>query len=202
MRTTIPISRHARPARRESRDPVMKVVIQCAARQQPDAKTFTAAGDRRVMFVARPELAPQGGRVIYARPDDDCGDGYSWRKRLLTYNKGAAESPLGLLPAYRLYSHGVYRALVDALGLKNVFILSAGWGLIPARFLTPYYDITFSPSADPWKRRRREDRYQDYCLISDSEEEIVFLGGKDYLPLFCRLTAPLRARKTVVHQFH
>ena len=30
------------------------------------------------------------------------------------------------------------------MGIDNVYILSAGWGLISAAFLTPYYDITFS----------------------------------------------------------
>jgi len=63
--------------------------------------------------------------------------------------------------------------------------------------LTPHYDITFSASADPWKRRRKEDRYEDFCLMGDDADEIVFLGGKDYVSLFCRLTAALRGRKTV-----
>jgi len=95
---------------------------------------------------------------------------------------------LGLLPPYRLYAHDAYGALADKFDVKNVFILSAGWGLIPATFLTPYYDITFSASADSWKRRRREDPYDDFSLIPDDGEDIVFLGGKDYIPLFCRPT--------------
>jgi hypothetical protein len=81
--------------------------------------------------------------------------------------------------------------------VEQVFILSAGWGIIPAMFLTPYYDITFSASAEPWKRRRTGDRYEDFCLIRDDGGDIVFLGGKDYLPLFCKLTAALRGRKAV-----
>jgi hypothetical protein len=80
---------------------------------------------------------------------------------------------------------------------SQVFILSAGWGPIPAAFLTPYYDITFSASADAWKRRRKDDRYEDFCRMGDDGDESIFLGGKDYLPLFCRLTAVLRGRKTV-----
>src|SRR5439155_7251570 len=107
----------------------------------------------------------------------------------------AATNPLGLLPAYRLYSHDSYSALVDRFGMKHVFILSAGWGLIPAPFLTPNYDITFSASAGAWKRRRKDDRYADFCLMGDDGDEIIFLGGKDYFPLFCRLTGALRGRK-------
>ena len=87
--------------------------------------------------------------------------------------------------------------MVDRFGLKQVFILSAGWGLIPSTFLTPYYDITFSASVEPWKRRGKEARYEDFCMMRDDGEEIVFLGGKDYLPLFCRLTAALKGCKTV-----
>jgi hypothetical protein len=40
---------------------------------------------------------------------------------------------------------------VDRFGLENVYVLSASWGLIRADFLTPYYDITFSSSADAYK---------------------------------------------------
>ena len=68
---------------------------------------------------------------------------------------------------------------------------------IPAPFLTPNYDITFSASAGAWKRRRKDDRYADFCLMGDDGDEIIFLGGKDYFPLFCRLTGALRGRKTV-----
>jgi hypothetical protein len=88
-----------------------------------------------------------------------------------------------------------YRALADRFGLGRLFILSAGWGLIPANFLTPGYDITFTTSADNW--RHKGDRYEDFCMLPDNDAPIVFVGGKDYLPLFCKVTAPLRARKVV-----
>jgi hypothetical protein len=69
--------------------------------------------------------------------------------------------------------------------------------LIPAPFLTPNYDITFTVSAEPWKRRRKEDRYEDFCVMPDDADKIVFLGGKDYLPMFCRLVAPFKTNKTI-----
>jgi hypothetical protein len=175
----------------------MRIVIQCAARKHGVTKTFLAAGGRRVSFVARPDLAPQEPGAIHARPDDDAGDGMTWRKRLAEYNADAKANPRGFLPAYRLYANEVYSLLVEKFGVRRVFILSAGWGLIPATFLTPYYDITFSASAEGWKRRGRTDPYDDFCLMRDDGENIAFLGGKDYLPLFCRLTAALRGRKTV-----
>jgi hypothetical protein len=175
----------------------MNIVIQCAARKHPDAKTFLVADGSRVVFVARPDLAPRQAGAIHVRPDDVAWDGQSWRTKLLAYNADPQANPRGFLPAYRLYAHDIYRGLTEKFGAKNVFILSAGWGLISATFLTPYYDITFSASADPWKRRHRDDAYEDFCLMREDGEEIVFLGGKDYLPLFCRLTESVRARKMV-----
>jgi hypothetical protein len=84
--------------------------------------------------------------------------------------------------------------------VKQVYILSAGWGLIRADFLTPYYDITFSPGAETYKRRRKADRYEDFCMLpNDADDQILFLGGKDYLPLFCSLTSAVRTKKTVFY---
>ena len=50
----------------------------------------------------------------------------------------------GLLPAWQLYENPVYELLKNHCGLKRLYILSAGWGLITAGFLTPCYDITFT----------------------------------------------------------
>ncbi len=174
----------------------MRIVIQCADRKDASAGSLHAADAGPVLFVAQPTLAPANPIRHYARPDDISDDGRTWRERLVAYN-AAADNPLKLLPAYRLYAHDSYRALVDRFGLGRLFILSAGWGLIPASFLTPGYDITFATSADDWKRRRKADRYQDFCMLPDDDDPIVFVGGKDYLPLFRKLTTSLRAGKVV-----
>jgi hypothetical protein len=117
---------------------------------------------------------------------------------LLKYNDDPGGNPLRLYPAYQLYENQAYGRLVDRFGSENVYILSAGWGLIRAGFLTPSYDITFSPSADAYKRRRKTDRYDDFRMLpDDTENDIVFFGGKDYLPLFCSLTDTNRSRKIV-----
>ena len=61
--------------------------------------------------------------------------------------------------------------------------------MIAADFLTPDYDITFSGSADAYVRRGKKDRYKDFCMLpADTVDDIVFFGGKDYLPLFAKLT--------------
>ncbi|MCH6546194.1 MAG: hypothetical protein IH796_09385 [Deltaproteobacteria bacterium] len=126
-------------------------------------------------------------------------DGHTWRERLLSYNAAPGANPLGLLPAYRLYANDVYRSLEGRLGAANLFILSAGWGLIPATFLTPDYNITFSGSASSAFRRRRADVFHDWSMIDGgSSELLVFLGGKDYLPHFARLTDHYRGPRIVV----
>jgi hypothetical protein len=122
--------------------------------------------------------------------------GISWREQLRKYNEKQSINPLGLLPAYQLYENTTYDSLVNRFGIENVYILSAGWGLIPSDFLTPYYDITFSPSADSYKRRRRGERYDDFRMLPDNTKgQIIFIGGKDYLPLFCGLTGQVKGER-------
>ena len=95
-----------------------------------------------------------------------------------------------------LYENRTYGRLVDRYGLENTYILSAGWGLIAAGFLTPAFDITFGGQADKYKRRRKTDRYDDLCMLpGDTLGPIVFFGGKDYVPLFCSLTESAKVQR-------
>jgi hypothetical protein len=178
----------------------MIAVIQCAARKRSGAGHLVSATGKRVVFVAEPGTARADPGDLFARPDDPSDWGVSWRQVLLKYNREPEDNPLGLCPAWQLYENGAYGRLVERLGLQNVYILSAGWGLISADFLTPYYDITFSQSADGYKRRRKADRYQDFRMLPDDvRDEIVFFGGKDYLPLFCSLTSSINTKKTAFY---
>ena len=64
--------------------------------------------------------------------------------------------------------------------------------------MTPSYDITFSPSADGYKRRRKKDQYDYFRMLpGDTKIDVVFFGGKDYLPLFCSLTEAISCKKIV-----
>ena len=183
----------------------LTVVISCAAGKALSAGQMRTENGRKVMFVADPQKAPWDESIIYKRPDDPADSGRSWRDLLVRYNgehkDAASGNPLGLLPAWRLYVNPVYGELVSAFGIRNVFILSAGWGLIPVDFLTPNYDITFSPQADAYKRRRKRDRYEDFSMLSkdDTCETVAFLGGKDYVPLFCLLTENLGSERIVFY---
>ena len=189
------------PTRTSDRHLNLVVVIQCAASKDPRAGHLVDENGSRVLFVAQPAEAPYDRSVVYRRPDDSIRDGRTWRDELLEYNNRRGEdNPMGLLPAWQLYDRPVYRELVHALGAENVFILSAGWGLLPADFLTPNYDITFSSTAERYKRRRVRDRYRDFCMLSgDRIEPVVFLGGKDYVPLFQSATESIRGTRIIFY---
>ncbi|MFA7242458.1 MAG: hypothetical protein WC091_20305 [Sulfuricellaceae bacterium] len=178
----------------------MKIVIQCAGSKNPTPDAgFRSPDNRLVKFVAHPKEAPVGGEFAYARPDDLSDDRQTWRERLLDYNDGASTNPKGLLRAYELYKNPIYKNLVTKFGSEQVFILSAGWGLISSDFLIPDYDITFSGTAERerYKRRKETDSYNDFFQLPDDGEPTIFLGGQNYLPLFCHLTAGMKGMKKV-----
>ena len=171
----------------------MKVVIQCAATKHHHAGHLRCRDGRKVMFVADPDGAPESASCVYARPDDISDTGISWRDQLLRYNREPGDNPLGLLPAWELYGNPAYGELSRKYGTGNLYILSAGWGLISASFLTPQYDITFSGSADRYKRRRAGDSYKDFAMLpADTDEPVVFFLGKSYIDLACALTENIR----------
>lgn len=177
----------------------MIIVIQCAARKRDDAGRLRTKDGRAVLFVGRPEAAPPEGDTVYARPDDGSDDGTSWRDRLLRYN-AMGSNPLGLCRAAELYLNPVYLEIVRRVGLERTYLLSAGWGLLAGGFLTPDYDITFSAQADAYKRRDRKDHYRDlHMLPDDVAEPIVFVGGRNYLPMFCETTRNVKAPRLVFY---
>ena len=163
------------------------------------------ADGQPVAFVAQPEFAPERDGVVYARPDDFADTGRTWREELVIYNQqhNPEANPLGLLPAWLLYKNKTYRLLADTFGPRNLYIFSAGWGLVRSDFMIPSYDITLSPNAtgpDKYKRRRKDDRYDDFAMLpSDPANPLVFLGSKAYVPLFCQLTDSCSAHRIIFH---
>ncbi len=171
----------------------MIVVIQCAASKKPDAGYLQRRDGRKVLFVADPNEAPTNAPYDYARPDDVSDTSASWRNELLCYNASPGNNPFGLLPAWQLYENRTYELLAERYGTDRLYILSAGWGLIAADFLTPTYDITFSAQADRYKRRRQKDRYNDLRMLpANTVEPVVFFLSMDYVPLACDLTAEVK----------
>ncbi len=175
----------------------MIAVIRCAAGKKSNAGHLRRRDGRKVLFVAKPPSHDPGdGDLLYARPDDIADTGISWREELVRYNCAPEKNPLGLLPAWQLYKDLTYALLHDKYGSERLYILSAGWGLIRADFLTPNYDITFSTGADKYKRRNKKDRYNDFCMLpTDIAEPVVFFGGKSYVSLFCQLTKHVKGKR-------
>jgi hypothetical protein len=97
----------------------MIVVIQCAARKQAAAGHLRADDGKRVVFVADPTLVQPEEGLAYARPDDLCDSGKSWREVLLEYNSKKDDNPFRLCPAYQLYQHRIYDRLVDRFGIEK-----------------------------------------------------------------------------------
>ena len=180
-------------------------VIQCAATKRGSAGCLRTEDGRKVVFVADPKNAPESSDRIYKRPDDLMDGNRSYRDAVVTYDRrwrrNPQDNPCGLLAAWRLYKHPVYEGLVRRFGIPRVFILSAGWGLIPADFLTPFYDITFRYVTEAEKyKRRRGDGFRDLMMLPTDSRNIVFLGGKDYRQLFCRLTEGTSAARIVFYR--
>jgi hypothetical protein len=176
------------------------VVIQCAGSKRADAGFLKTKDGTSVSFVAHPEFAPPADGCIYARPDDASDAGGTWRDQLLAYNESPGSNPLGLLPAFELYENAIYRALANRFGVEKTYILSAGWGLIRAAFLTPAYDITFSTQAEDYVRRRKRDAFHDFAMIPvRTTEPVVCFASKEYAPLFAALTRSVKSEKTVFY---
>lgn len=180
----------------------IKIVIQCAGSKH-DCSYFRADDGTRIEFVVHPYKAPQIRGIRYAHPDQPSDNGLTWRQRVLDYNADRGGDASSLEPAYRLYRARQYHQLVDEFGPTDVFILSAGWGLIRSDFLLPHYNITFqrpNSISESYIWRRLNDRFQDFHQLSaNSDDLIIFVGGRNYRGYFEIFTADSRARKTVYY---
>ena len=179
------------------------IVIQCAAGKQSRAGCLHLCNEQEVLFVANPANAPQDGPYAHAHPDDLADTGETWRKMLLRYNnlhKGVAgDNPFGA--AARLAALTRTRSMPDwqkSTGRSASISCRLAGGLIRAEFLTPDYDVTFSNNAEPYKRRRKRDAYNDWRMLpDDTADPVVFFGGKSYIKLFCALTERVKGPRYV-----
>jgi hypothetical protein len=135
------------------------------------------------------------------RPDDNIAlQNKTWRTYLIEQ-----QLDVNLKRAYQLYSRNEYNCLYNKF--KNDFyILSAGWGLVNSEFRLPKYDITFSNGENvPIKTRRNRNIaaapvYKDFNQLEvNDKEDIFFIGGKEYLKLFYKLTQGLENRKIIFY---
>ena len=184
------------------------VVFPCCAKKKPQ---YWLHKGQKVEFVANPDKCAKLSGFLYCHPDDrNPHTGKTWRAELDDYNKQYqhnGKNPRYLCEAYKLYEPKQHKKIYQQLYSnfkERLFILSAGWGLVRADFLLPYYDITFSSSAPVCKRRKESDEYHDFNQLADEKLEendsIYFFGLKDYLSLYCCLTRDLLCKKVIYHR--
>jgi hypothetical protein len=180
----------------------LKVVIQCAGSKH-ERGYFRADDGTRIEFVAHPDKAPRSQGIRFAHPDQPSDNGLTWRQRVADYNADRGRNPSSLEPAFRLYRARQYEQLVGEFGPGQVFVLSAGWGLIRSDYLIPHYNITFQRPNNPAESyiwRRPHDRFQDFNQLTiTSDDHIIFLGGKNYRDYFEAFTADAIATKTIYY---
>jgi hypothetical protein len=160
-----------------------KVVMICSSRK----KDSTLDEFPKVKFTVK------GNYKNEFHPDDFIPNSYkSWRKYLEEH-----QDDINLLMTYKLYSRKEYRCLYERFK-NSLYILSAGWGLVGAEFKLPYYDITFSSKSGSSNKRDKITDFKDFNQLDISDnEDVVFIGTPNYVPLFIHLTKNLSNRKII-----
>ncbi len=194
----------------------MKIVIQCCLQKNPDAGTFSTEDGKVVRFVAQSDDCQITDQEYFCKPDDVMPDNnITWRDYLVQYNDeycSTRVNPCNLSAAIDLYKPKIYKELGNVFGEENVFILSAGWGLINGRFLLPNYDITFSKRAKKYEEQKFRNRrnsennnssWKDFNHLSENqilEDEIIyFFGGLDYITQYRKLTSSIPNQKVIFY---
>jgi hypothetical protein len=184
----------------------VKVVIQCAGRKF-GAPTLSQGG-QALNFVANPRLGHPNGRAPWdALPAlnrytwIDCIRDYNDKKILpsgITVSKGQ-----DLTTAGSLYRNSIYRDLIRTVGSQNVYILSAGWGLVNAADKIPPYNITFSSSNKIPKDARITStvrtNYSTVRQIIDGDEDIHLFITAKYAPYWMSLFSGGGGRCVFLH---
>jgi hypothetical protein len=172
-----------------------------------------AGGKKDSFFTAYPDenFVNNAVQNFEHHPDEIMNNGItSWRDYLMNN-----QNDTNIKKAYELYKStktkypNIYLDLYHKYN-TNFFILSAGWGLVNSEYRLPKYNITFSngPNILPKNRRKKKSIYKDFNqfykesknLLINPEEDIVFIGGKDYLELFYVLTQDLPNRKIIYYK--
>jgi hypothetical protein len=67
-------------------------------------------------------------------------------------------------------------------------------------FSDPAYDITFSPQAKKFARRRKRDAFCDLSLLpATTTKQVVCFASKEYVPLFAALTHTVSGERIVFY---
>lgn len=163
----------------------MKIVFPCASSKNEIPFIYN---EREINFVSH--ALPNIENKFFVHPDELIfNENISWRDFI---NK--QENRKDLKKAYNLYKNEIYDRLYKRFG-NNLFIFSAGWGIVRAEFKLPNYNITFSRGENIPNHciRDKKQKYKDFNHLNGIEknEKIIFIGPEDYATSFLKLVSKL-----------
>lgn len=172
----------------------MKIVFPCASKKN---KTPFIYNSKEICFVSQPKANTE--KKIFVTPDEAImNENLTWRSII---NK--QENRNDLTKAYELYKHEIYKMLYEKFK-NNLYIFSAGWGIVSAEFKLPDYDITFSSGKkiQECTKRKKEQHFDDFNHLNgvDKNEKIIFIGLEKYLNSFLSLVAKLPNEIIIFHK--
>lgn len=174
----------------------MKIVIICCSKK--NGNNLVHKG-KSINFVANKQYAPPNSNTaLYVHPDDLIADeGITWRALVEKQNSN-------LLPAYQLYDQSIYQKLYQKFK-NDLFIFSAGWGIIRADYQVPKYNITFSNASNVPQYAQRNSKcdraYKSFNHLTtiNSNETILLMGGSDYIRMFFAEAIQLKNKKKIIY---
>jgi hypothetical protein len=176
----------------------MKLIISCCERK--NGKLFIHNGET-INFVSNiNEFTPnKPNDGLFFHPDDLIpNEKITWRNLV-----SQQEIRNDLLQTYNLYRPKIYSSLFQHFGF-DLFIFSAGWGIVRADYKLPKYDVTFSNGNNipTYAIRNQDDIFNDFNQLEgiDENERIIFIGGKNYVLPFCLLTDHLPNEKIIYYK--
>jgi len=167
----------------------MKIVISCSGSKNGENLVYN---NSEITFVSSPNEESKN----HFNPDNQIpNENRTWREYVNSQENS------DLLESYKLYKPSIYNSLYEKYS-SDLYILSAGWGIISSEFKIPKYDITFSKKAEKNSQRKKTDIFKDFNHLEkvNANEKIVFLGGADYLKLFYNLTKDLPNEKIIFYK--
>jgi hypothetical protein len=167
----------------------MIIVISCSGSKNGGNLVYK---NNEITFVS----SPNEESTNHFRPDSEIpNEKRTWRDYVYSQENS------DLLESYKLYKPKIYNSLYQKYK-SNLFILSAGWGIISSEFKVPKYNITFSKKAEKNSQRKKTDFYKDFNHLEkvNPNQKIIFLGGADYLKLFYNLTKDLPNEKIIFYK--
>jgi hypothetical protein len=174
----------------------MKIIISCCDRKNGGPLIHNG---EVINFVSHVDQVVPNDEM-YFHPDDLVpNDLITWRE--LVSQQGQNNY---LQPAYELYKPPIYNSLYQNYG-NDLFIFSAGWGIVRADYKLPKYNVTFAKGKNVPKsaKRYRNDCFHDFNHLESkdnrTDEEIVLIAPKDYVTPFCQLTNNLQNKKIIFY---